>query len=241
MDRLAGDGGTTISKKMEREPIRGIHEVEVRDDHGRVSTAKVHVRFCRMTVHPPIGKQKRYPTLSLTVIHADERGTPAGREPIRWRLLTDLPVDDLAAAIEKLDWYAQRWKIETFHKVLKSGLPGRAVQAPHGRAADEPAGRALRHRLAGVLADDGEPGDARGPGRGRLDEGGDRDPGPPGRGHEPAREADGVPLPRGGRQAGRLPGAGEGPAAGEHGDLAGLTRLMDIHLGFELRSRVVGN
>jgi hypothetical protein len=36
-------------------------------------------------------------------------------------LLTDLPVADLAAAIEKLDWYAMRWKIETFHKVLKSG------------------------------------------------------------------------------------------------------------------------
>ena len=44
-----------------------------------------------------------------------------GRKPIRWKLLTDLPVDDLPAAIEKLDWYAQRWKIETFHKVLKSG------------------------------------------------------------------------------------------------------------------------
>lgn len=27
----------------------------------------------------------------------------------------------LDSAIEKLDWYAQRWKIETFHKVLKSG------------------------------------------------------------------------------------------------------------------------
>jgi hypothetical protein len=24
-------------------------------------------------------------------------------------------------AIEKLEWYAQRWKIETFHKILKSG------------------------------------------------------------------------------------------------------------------------
>ncbi|MEC3947697.1 transposase [Sphingobium sp. HWE2-09] len=24
-------------------------------------------------------------------------------------------------AIEKLDWYAQRWKIELFHKILKSG------------------------------------------------------------------------------------------------------------------------
>ena len=25
------------------------------------------------------------------------------------------------SAIEKLEWYAQRWKIETFHKILKSG------------------------------------------------------------------------------------------------------------------------
>lgn len=24
-------------------------------------------------------------------------------------------------AIEKLEWYAQRWKVETFHKILKSG------------------------------------------------------------------------------------------------------------------------
>jgi hypothetical protein len=74
-----------------------------------------------MMVHPPVGKRKRYPPLSLTVIHAHERGTPAGREPIRWDLLTDLPVEDLAAAVEKLDWYALRWRLETYHKVLKSG------------------------------------------------------------------------------------------------------------------------
>jgi hypothetical protein len=57
----------------------------------------------------------------LTVIHADERGAPKGREPIRWKLLTNLPVNDLSAAIEKLNWYAQRWKLETYHKILKSG------------------------------------------------------------------------------------------------------------------------
>jgi hypothetical protein len=121
VDRLAGGGGTTVSKKMTREPIRGEHEVEVRDDQGQVSKAKVHLRFCRMTVHPPVAKRKRYPALSLTVIHAHERGTPVGREPIRWELLTDLPVEDLASAVEKLDWYASRWKLETYHKVLKSG------------------------------------------------------------------------------------------------------------------------
>lgn len=112
---------------MEREPIRGTHEVEVHDDRGRATTAEVDLRFRRLTVCPPIGKHRQYPALSLTVLHADERGTPAGREPIRWRLLTNRPVDDLAGAIEKLDWYAQRRKIETFHKVLKSG--GRAEQS----------------------------------------------------------------------------------------------------------------
>jgi hypothetical protein len=66
VDRLAGRGGTTVSKRMAREPVRGEHEVEVRDDRGRVSTARVSLRFCRMTVHPPVAKQGRYPALSLS-------------------------------------------------------------------------------------------------------------------------------------------------------------------------------
>ncbi|WGS19175.1 hypothetical protein [Bradyrhizobium sp. ISRA463] len=32
--------------------------------------------------------------------------------------MTNLPVDDLAAAVEKLDWYALRWKVEMFHKIM---------------------------------------------------------------------------------------------------------------------------
>lgn len=121
VDRLAGRGQTTVAKVMARQPIRGSHDIEVRDDRGRVSTARVYLRFCRVTIHPPVGKRKRYQPLSLTVIHAHERGQPDGRDPIRWHLLTDLPVTTLAAAIEKLDWYALRWKVETYHKVLKSG------------------------------------------------------------------------------------------------------------------------
>ena len=69
---------------------------------------------------PPLYKQRRYPELRLTVIHAQERTAPAGRPPIEWKLITDLSVKSRAEAIEKLDWYAMRWKIETFHKILKS-------------------------------------------------------------------------------------------------------------------------
>ncbi len=118
---MAGQGRTTVAKLMQRQPVRGTHTVEVRDDRGTASTAIVYVRFARITVHPSPAKRKQYGPLSLTVIHAHERGRPVGREPVRWNLLTDLPVDESAAAIETLDWYARRWKIETFHKVLKSG------------------------------------------------------------------------------------------------------------------------
>jgi len=40
-------------------------------------------------------------------------------------LLTDLPVENLGSAVEKVNWYAQRWKIETFYKVGLAGLVDR--------------------------------------------------------------------------------------------------------------------
>ena len=50
-----------------------------------------------------------------------ERTRPKDRTPICWKLLTDLPVESLESAIEKANWSTQRWKIETFPKILKSG------------------------------------------------------------------------------------------------------------------------
>lgn len=121
VDRLAGNGGHTIANEMDEVPVQGVHSVEVRDGNGRLGSASVELRYRRVHVLPPIGKQKRYPALTLTVIHAKERAAPADRPAIDWRLITDLPVLTHEAAIEKLRWYALRWKIEVFHKILKSG------------------------------------------------------------------------------------------------------------------------
>jgi hypothetical protein len=121
VDRLAGDGGHTIRDEMKQTAACGLHRIEVRNKRGEASTAVLEIRFRRILVRPPIGKQKDYPDLVLTAIHAQEKGAPKGRERIKWKLLTDLPVQSRQDAIEKLTWYAQRWKIETFHKILKSG------------------------------------------------------------------------------------------------------------------------
>lgn len=99
----------------------GLHRIPVRDKRGDSSEAILEIKYRRIRVLPPIGKHKQYPELLLTVIHAQERRTPRGREKIDWKLITNLRVDSRAQAIEKLEWYSMRWKIETFHKILKSG------------------------------------------------------------------------------------------------------------------------
>ena len=121
VDRLAGDGGHTIADDMDEVVVKGLHRIETRDDKGNVCDAVLEIKYRRLHVLPPIGKQKRYPALDLTVIHAQERGAPKGRKPIEWKLITDLPVRSAKDAVEKLNWYALRWKIEVFHKILKSG------------------------------------------------------------------------------------------------------------------------
>jgi Transposase DNA-binding len=241
VDRLAGGGGTTVSKVMARQPIRGTHEVEVRDDRGRASTARVHLRFRQMTIRPPIGKQHRYPALSLSVIHAHERGKPVGREPIRWELLTDLPVDDLPSAVEKLGWYAQRFKIETYHKVLKSGC--RAEQS-RLRTAERltnllavlcvvawrvfwltMTSRATPEAPAEVALTEAE--------IETLDRlAGDVSP--------PTKPTVAHYLVAVARLGGYLARTKD-PPPGNMVVWRGMTRLMDIHLGFELSRRVVGN
>jgi len=121
VDRLAGDGSHTVSVEMEKAKVRGRYRVETRDAKGNVELADLDVKYAKVHVLPPIGKQKEYPPLDLTAIHATEREAPKTRERIEWKLITNLPVRSRQEAIEKMQWYELRWKIEVFHKILKSG------------------------------------------------------------------------------------------------------------------------
>ena len=74
-----------------------------------------------MKVRPPIGKQRKYRHQQLRIIHAEELDPPEGRAPVFWKLITNLAVATHADAVHKLEWYALRWKIETFFRTLKTG------------------------------------------------------------------------------------------------------------------------
>jgi len=155
VDRLASDGAHTIADEMAEVACKGLHRVAVEDKNGNVSEAVLELRYRRIRVLPPIGKQKQYPALVLTVLHAQERDKPRGRERVDWKLLTNLPVTCRAEAVEKLQWYALRWKIETFHKILKSGcMQSRRVQAAYGGAPGKSHFHVLHPELENLLADD---------------------------------------------------------------------------------------
>lgn len=122
-DRRAGEGDHTIADEMAEVRVQGLHRVEIRDGQGERCEVVLEIRYRRVRVLAPIRKHKdkRYPELELAIVHAKERGAPTDRAPLEWQLITNLPVSSKAEAIEKIDWYAMRWKIETFHKILKSG------------------------------------------------------------------------------------------------------------------------
>ena len=120
-DRLANGGPETVAETVGQSPRRGLYKVLVRNRKGQPSEAVLEVRYQRLRIQTAKGKQKRYPEQTVTVIEAREQETPLDRDRIDWTLMTDLDIGTLDQAIEKVQWYALRWKIEIFHKILKSG------------------------------------------------------------------------------------------------------------------------
>jgi hypothetical protein len=59
--------------------------------------------------------------IEIQLIHALEENPPQGTKAVEWFLLTTIKIDS-AKDIEKcLRWYTLRWRIEDWHRVLKSG------------------------------------------------------------------------------------------------------------------------
>jgi hypothetical protein len=83
--------------------------------------AIVSVRYARVTLKAPAHLAKKLVSIDLSAVWVCEEAPPPGVEPLTWLLLTTVPVLGLADAIQRIQWYRQRWQIEIYHKVLKSG------------------------------------------------------------------------------------------------------------------------
>lgn len=57
----------------------------------------------------------------MQAVYVTEEGPPPGEEPLEWRLVTKLPVEDFQTAKMILRWYRARWEIELYFRILKQG------------------------------------------------------------------------------------------------------------------------
>ena len=74
---------------------QGYHKIFLRHDQEGMREIILNVRWKTLTLHPPIGKAKQYPDLQLTALIATEECSDNDTR-IEWKLLTDLPVANLA-------------------------------------------------------------------------------------------------------------------------------------------------
>ena len=109
-------------------PALGSLTVEVPGNGSRKPrTASIEVRVAEVAIQPPQRRGAHAKAsgstepVTVTLVGATEQSPPTGCESISWVLLTNLPVRDFESATEKVQWYARRWGIEVWHRVLKSG------------------------------------------------------------------------------------------------------------------------
>ena len=97
----------------------------------------LQIRYGRFEIKRPqiLNKNKALVDfVGVWVIHAKEENPPKGEEAIEWFLMTNEKVQTAEAAYERVYYYTQRWKIERFHYVLKSGC---AVEKLQERSMDK--------------------------------------------------------------------------------------------------------
>jgi hypothetical protein len=84
-------------------------------------TAVVVIRAARVKLRGPSRPGGKLEDVEINVVLVTELNPPPDAEPIEWILLTDLPIDTGEDVLHVIDYYACRWQIEIYFRILKSG------------------------------------------------------------------------------------------------------------------------
>ncbi len=134
-NRCLRDQSAKLFDHLEALPVMGEALIEVprqREKKGKPSKparialparkARVQLRWGKVTVAAPATAQTRHlPAAELYSLLIVEPHPPQGAKALRWVLLTTVPIDSRKQALRCLRWYTLRWRIEEWHRVLKSG------------------------------------------------------------------------------------------------------------------------
>lgn len=119
VDRDPGDH--LLSRVAEQEPA-GFYDLDMPAGKNRTARkANIQLRFASIAVGVAIPEVGRAPVPLWVVVATEVDTTPPGESPIEWRLYTTHPVASVADAALVVFGYSQRWRIEQFHNMWKTG------------------------------------------------------------------------------------------------------------------------
>jgi len=113
-----------VREKLEASAIVGEYALAVKGGHGRQARlARMEVRSAEVTLRlVDTSNGDRWPAPMHAVLAREATGSaPEGERPLEWLLLTTFPVESFADAELVLFGYSQRWRIEDFHRIWKTG------------------------------------------------------------------------------------------------------------------------
>jgi hypothetical protein len=129
-DRVVLPEGSYIKSLMMDHESMGQTQIEKRIKDGTKSEIiKLNINWKNVSLRSPgrpgfgIGKLPDFEETVLRVWGETENG-----ERIEWFLYTDVEVNSLEDAIKVVQYYALRWTIEVYHKILKTGLKAENLQ-----------------------------------------------------------------------------------------------------------------
>lgn len=122
---LLGTLCVQVKKKTQyKKDKKGNRQKQIRS--GR--KAMVEIRATDVVLVPPARPDRKLPEIPIHVVLVKEKAPPKGEDPISWVLLTTLKADDFEGNLEIVRLYAERWEIECFHRVLKTGCKVEELQ-----------------------------------------------------------------------------------------------------------------
>jgi hypothetical protein len=83
--------------------------------------ATLTVSFEKISIHTTRSDLQASDPVTLWAVYAREESPPPGSAAIKWMLLTTEEVKTAKEAARMLDLYSRRWRIEEWHRVLKTG------------------------------------------------------------------------------------------------------------------------
>lgn len=83
-------------------------------------TASVSIRYVPVSFNSASYLKDKAP-ITVWAIQVCENNPPAHEQAIEWFLLTTINITSTKDALNCLQWYCLRWRIEDWHRVLKSG------------------------------------------------------------------------------------------------------------------------